>query len=69
MNKTMTLRMPAEKAADLEAVARTDEKSVNQTVLEAVDKLIADRRKDKAFRARVQERIERDRAVLDRLAK
>jgi len=67
--KTVTLRMPREKAAELEAVARADERSVNQTMLEAIDKLIAERRKDKDFRARVRETIERDREILEGLAR
>ena len=68
-NKAMTLRIPAERAAELEAVARADDKSVNQTVLEAIDRLIEDRRKDKAFLDRVRQNIQRDKEVLDRLAR
>jgi hypothetical protein len=67
--KAMTLRIPEEKAAELEAVARADEKSVNQTILDAVDRMIAERRKDEAFLARVRANIERDRAVLERLSR
>jgi len=66
--KAMTLRLPADKAAELEAVARADSKSVSDTVREAVDLLIEDRRKDKAFRDRLRQMIEDDRAILDRLA-
>ena len=64
----MTLRLPADKAAELEAVARADSKSVSDTVREAIDLLIEDRRKDKAFRDRLRQMIEDDRAILDRLA-
>lgn len=60
---------PVYKAAELEAVARADEKSVNQTVLDAVDQMIAARRKDTAFLDRVRQRIEQDRKVLERLAR
>ncbi|NLT07588.1 MAG: hypothetical protein GXY03_14960 [Solirubrobacterales bacterium] len=66
--KAMTLRLPADKAAELEAVARADSKSVSDTVREAIDLLIEDRRKDKAFRDRLRQMIEDDRAILDRLA-
>ena len=64
----MTLRLPADKAAEPEAVARADSKSVSDTVREAIDLLIEDRRKDKAFRDRLRQMIEDDRAILDRLA-
>lgn len=66
--KAMTLRLPTDKAAELEAVARAESKSVTDTVRDAIDLLIVERRKDKAFRARVREMIEEDRAILDRLA-
>jgi uncharacterized protein GlcG (DUF336 family) len=67
--KAMTLRIPEERAAELEAVARAEGKSVNQTILDAVDQLIAERRKDKAFLTRVRQSIERDREVLERLSR
>jgi hypothetical protein len=67
--KAMTLRIPADKAAELEAVARADDKSVNQTILDAVDRMIAERRKDKAFLERVRQNIERDQEVLERLSR
>lgn len=65
----MTLRLPADKAAELEALARADSKPVSDTVREAIDRLIEERRKDKAFRARLREMIEEDRAILERLAR
>jgi predicted DNA-binding protein len=67
--KAMTLRLPADKAAELEALARADSKPVSDTVREAIDRLIEERRKDKAFRARLREMIEEDRAILERLAR
>ena len=36
---------------------------------DAIDVLIEERRKDEAFRARLREMIEEDRAILDRLAR
>ena len=68
MNKAMTLRLPEEKAAQLEAVARADGQSVNQTLIDAVDRMIAERRKDKDFIERVRANIERDREVMEYLA-
>jgi Arc/MetJ-type ribon-helix-helix transcriptional regulator len=67
--KAMTLRLPADKAAELEAVARAEGKPVSDTVREAIDLLIDERRKDKAFRGRLRQMIEDDRAILDRLAR
>lgn len=67
--KAMTLRLPADRAAELEAVARADHKAVSETLREAVDKLIEERRKDKAFQARLQEMIREDQEVLARLAR
>jgi predicted transcriptional regulator len=66
--KAMTLRLPADKAAELEAIARADDKPVSETVREAIDKLIAERRSDKEFRARIRKMIEEDRELLERLA-
>ena len=56
-------------AAELEAVARAVSKPVSDTVREAIDLLIEDRRKDKAFRDRLRQMIEDERAILDRLAR
>jgi predicted DNA-binding protein len=67
--KAMTLRLPADQAADLEAVARADQMTVSETVREAIDKLIAERRQDKEFQARLREMIREDQKVLERLAR
>lgn len=67
--KAMTLRLPADQAADLEAVARADQKTVSEAVREAIDKLIAERRQDKEFQARLREMIREDQKVLERLAR
>jgi Arc/MetJ-type ribon-helix-helix transcriptional regulator len=67
--KAMTLRLPADQAAELEAVARADDKSVSETVREAIDALIDERRRDKEFRARIRAIIEEDRELLERLAR
>ena len=65
----MTLRLPADQAAELEAVSRAEGRAVSDTVREAIDLLIAERRKDKEFRARIRKTIEEDRQILERLAK
>ena len=66
--KAMSLRIPEGKAADLAAIARTDEMPVSKTILEAIDSLIEERRQDSDFQARLQRRMVEDREVLDRLA-
>jgi predicted DNA-binding protein len=67
--KAMSLRLPAEKAAELEAVARADEMPVSEAVRKAIDSHIAARRADKDFQKRLKRRLEEDREVLERLAR
>jgi Arc/MetJ-type ribon-helix-helix transcriptional regulator len=67
--KAMTLRLPAEQAAELEAVARADQTTVSETVREAIDELIAERRRDKEFQARLRAMMREDRKILERLAR
>ena len=65
--KAMSLRLPAEQAAELEAVARADEMPVSEAVREAIDRYIAARRADKDFQKRLKQRLDEDREVLERL--
>jgi Arc/MetJ-type ribon-helix-helix transcriptional regulator len=67
--KNMTLRLPAEQADELEAVARAEGISVSDAVREAITEHIALKRKDKAFRERLHAVMERDREILERLAR
>lgn len=67
--KAMSLRLPEEKAAELTAIARTDEMPVSETIREAIDRHIEARRADKDFQARLKRRLEEDREVLERLAR
>lgn len=67
--KAMTLRLPIDKAAELEAVARADGKPVSDAVREAIDLLIAERRKDSDFKSRIRRLIDEDREILERLAR
>ena len=66
--KAMSLRLPEEKAAELAAIARTDEMPVSEAIREAIDNHIAARRADKDFQQRLKKRLEEDRQVLERLA-
>jgi predicted DNA-binding protein len=67
--KAMSLRLPADQAAELEAVARADEMPVAEAVREAIDSHIAARRADEDFQKRLKRRLEEDREVLERLAR
>lgn len=66
--KAMTLRLSADKAAELEAVARVDNVPVAEAVRAAIDERIERRRQDKDFQDRLRAIVEQDRAILDRLA-
>jgi predicted DNA-binding protein len=67
--KTMSLRLPEDLAADLAAVARTDDVPISEAIREAIQNHIAARRADQAFQARLKQRLQEDRKVFKRLAK
>ena len=67
--KNMTLRLSALQADELEAVARAEGISVSDAVREAISEHIDRKRKDKAFRQRLRTVMERDREILERLAR
>jgi class 3 adenylate cyclase len=67
--RALTLRLPADQAAQLEAVARADGVSVSEAVRAAIQDRIEARRKDRAFQARIRQMMEEERAVLEQLAK
>ncbi len=67
--KSMTLRLSAEQADELEAVARAEGISVSDAVREAITEHIDRKRKDKAFRERLRAVMDRDREILERLAR
>jgi hypothetical protein len=67
--KNMTLRLSAAQADELEAVARVEGISVSDAVREAITEHIDRKRKDKAFRERLRVVMERDREILERLAR
>lgn len=67
--KALTLRIPADQHAQLEAIARVDDRSVNQTVKEAIDALIVAKRADREFKDRLAAHMAEHKAILDRLAK
>lgn len=69
MPKQTTVRLPDDLADQAEAVARAQGVSVNQLIIDALHNEIDRVRKDADFRSRVKRLVERDRKILDRLAK
>jgi Arc/MetJ-type ribon-helix-helix transcriptional regulator len=67
--RALTLRLPADQAAQIEAVARADGVSVSEAVRAAIQDRIEARRKDRAFQARIRQMMEEERAVLEQLAR
>ena len=65
----MTVRLDDELAANAEALARAEGKSLNETVKLALSEAVERRRKDPNFKARVRQIIDQDRELLERLAK
>jgi len=65
----MTLRLSTEQADELEAVARAEGISVSDAVREAITEHIERKRKNKAFRDRLHALMDRDREILERLAR
>lgn len=66
--RARTLRLPADQAEALEAIAGIDEVSVNEEIRQAIAAHIETRRHDADFRRRLQASIERNREILERLA-
>jgi predicted DNA-binding protein len=66
--KVTSLRLPDYMAAELAAVARTDEMPVSEAVREAIEKHIAERRADPDFQRRLKKLLQEDQEVLKRLA-
>jgi Mg-chelatase subunit ChlI len=66
--KARTLRLPLDQAQELEAIAGVDEVSVNEEIRRAVAAHIEARRQDADFRKRLQNSIDRNKEILERLA-
>jgi hypothetical protein len=69
MAKNLTVRLDDDLAADAEALARAEGKSLNETVKLALSEAVERRRRDPKFKARIRRIIEQDRELLERLAK
>ncbi len=69
MAKQTTVRLPDELADQAEVVARTQGVSLNQLIIDSLRLEIDRVRQDADFRSRVKQLVERDRKILDRLAR
>jgi predicted transcriptional regulator len=69
MTKNLTIRLDEELAADADALARAEGKSMNETIKQALREAVERRRRDPKFKARVRRIIEEDRELLERLAR
>jgi predicted transcriptional regulator len=69
MAKNLTVRLDDELAADTEALARAEGRSLNETVKQALREAAERRRQDPEFKARLRRIIEQDRELLKRLAR
>lgn len=67
--KARTVRLPADQAENLEAIAGIDDVSVNEEIRRAIDAHIEARRADPEFRRRLHASVERNQEILDRLAR
>lgn len=69
MTKQTTVRLPEDLADQAEAVARVQGKSVNALIVDSLAAEVERVRADKDFTERARRLIERDKELLDRLAK
>ncbi len=69
MTKQTTVRLPDDLADDAEVVARVQGTSVNALIIDALKAEIERIRQDEDFTSRAERLLERDRELLDRLAR
>ena len=69
MPKQTTVRLPDDLADEAEAVARVQGTSVNQLIVDSLKTQIERVRSDKDFTSRAKRLLERDKELLERLAK
>lgn len=69
MAKHLSVRLPDEVAADADALARVEGISLNETIKQALVEAVERRRGDAAFRSKLEQMIEQDRELLDRLSR
>ena len=69
MAKQTTVRLPADLADEAEAVARVRQTSVNQLIVDSLRAEIDRVRADDDFTSRAKRLLDRDKALLERLAR
>lgn len=69
MTKQTTVRLPDELAQEAEALARVKGTSMNQLVIDSLRAEIQRVRADEDFTARAKRLLERDKELLERLAR
>lgn len=69
MTKQTTVRLPDELADEAEAVARVRGTSINTVIIDSLRAEIERVRSDEDFTARARRLLERDRELLERLAR
>ncbi len=69
MNKQTTVRLPQEISEAAQKIAEIKGTSVNQLIVQALEKEIEEVRKDKKFMDEAKRLASRDKEILDRLAK
>lgn len=69
MAKQTTVRLPDDLAEEAEAVARVQGTSVNALIVDSLTAEIARVRNDEDFTSRAKRLLERDKEMLDRLAR
>jgi predicted DNA-binding protein len=62
--KAMTIRLSAEQAEALEAVARVDARPVSEIIRAAITEHIDQRKQDPAFQENLKDRLDRTRRLL-----
>jgi predicted transcriptional regulator len=68
-SKQTTVRLPAELADEAEAIARVRNTSVNAVIVDALTAEVERVRDDEDFTARAKRLLERDKELLERLAR
>ena len=69
MTKQTTVRLPDDLADEAEAVARVQGTSINQLIVDSLAAEIERVREDDDFTSRAKRLLERDKELLERLAK
>ena len=68
MTKQTTVRLPDDLANEAETIARVHGMSVNQLIIDSLSAEIDRVRSDADFMSRARRLLERDQAIIDRLA-